>query len=163
MSDATLVCPQCGYTNPGGTKLCVRCQHAFKVETSHIEPESEIESVLNWGTKTLDQKLFLHVRGSSQSIEVILEEGIEIVIGRYDPTNDVYPEIDLTEYNAADKGVSRNHATLFFDNGSIKIADLDSANATYLNGQKLVPRQSRLLRDGDEVRLGNLQLTVQFG
>ena len=40
--------------------------------------------------------------------------------------------------------------------------DLGSANATYLNGQKLIPFQARILRDGDELKLGNCGVRVGF-
>jgi len=163
MSDASLICPQCGHYNLLNSKLCVRCQHLFTAETSEIKQTDEIASSINWGTKTLDKKLFMHVHGSSQSIEIPLEEGIEMIIGRYDPIKNAAPHVDLSNYNAAEKGVSRNHALMLYDNGSIKIADLGSPNFTYLNGQKLMPNQSRILRDGDELRLGKLLLTIQFG
>ena len=35
-------------------------------------------------------------------------------------------------------------------------------NGTFLNGQRLVPNQPRILRDGDEIRLGHLVLYVRF-
>lgn len=40
--------------------------------------------------------------------------------------------------------------------------DLGSANATYLNGQKLVANQSRILRDGDELRLAKMIVRINF-
>jgi predicted component of type VI protein secretion system len=50
-----------------------------------------------------------------------------------------------------------------YKNGSLRLADLNSPNFTFLNNQKLIPNQSRILRDGDEIRLGRLVMTVQFG
>ncbi|RMG88346.1 MAG: FHA domain-containing protein, partial [Chloroflexi bacterium] len=46
--------------------------------------------------------------------------------------------------------------------GSLHIKDLGAKNGTFLNGQKLVPEQPRVLRDGDEIRLGRLILEVHF-
>jgi pSer/pThr/pTyr-binding forkhead associated (FHA) protein len=45
---------------------------------------------------------------------------------------------------------------------SLSIRDLNSANATYLNGGRLMPEQPAILRDGDQLRLGDLEITIQF-
>jgi len=37
-----------------------------------------------------------------------------------------------------------------------------SSNGTFLNGQRLVPNQPRVLRDGDEVRFGKLVAHIYF-
>ena len=37
-----------------------------------------------------------------------------------------------------------------------------SANSTYLNGQRLLPSEPRILRDNDELRLGRLVIRVTF-
>ena len=37
-----------------------------------------------------------------------------------------------------------------------------SHNGTYLNGQRLIAHQPRVLRDGDDIRLGFLVLRVKF-
>ena len=42
------------------------------------------------------------------------------------------------------------------------MVDLGTPNGTYLNGQRLIPNQARVLRDGDDVRLGHLVLQVKF-
>ena len=39
---------------------------------------------------------------------------------------------------------------------TLTLVDLGSVNGTHLNGQRLVPNQPRVLRDGDEIRLGRL-------
>jgi predicted component of type VI protein secretion system len=42
------------------------------------------------------------------------------------------------------------------------VTDLGSANSTFLNGQRLMPHEPRVLRDNDEVRLGRLVFRVNF-
>jgi pSer/pThr/pTyr-binding forkhead associated (FHA) protein len=61
-----------------------------------------------------------------------------------------------------DYGVSRNHLTLSRDNDTIFVTDLGSANSTFLNGQRLMPHEPRILRDSDELRLGRLVVRVNF-
>ena len=82
--------------------------------------------------------------------------------GALTPTAAEAPDIDLSVYAAADKGVSRRHATIIRRENNLNIVDNDSPNGTYLNGQRLVANQPRVLRDGDEVRLGHLVLRVSF-
>jgi pSer/pThr/pTyr-binding forkhead associated (FHA) protein len=45
---------------------------------------------------------------------------------------------------------------------TVVIVDLDSVNHTYINGQRLHPKEVRVLRDGDELRLGKLSIKVTF-
>jgi len=87
----------------------------------------------------------------------------ELRIGRVNPDNGERPEIDLTDANAIEKGVSRRHAAIIRkEGGAIHLVDKGSDNGTYLNGQKLIPNQARILRDGDEIRLGFLVLNIRF-
>jgi predicted component of type VI protein secretion system len=73
----------------------------------------------------------------------------EITIGRK-PGN----AVRLTERN-----VSRRHARLSRNNGSILLEDLDSSNGTQVNGKKLQGRVT--LRVGDHVRIGDYDLSIR--
>ncbi len=53
----------------------------------------------------------------------------------------------------ADQTISRRHAELTPDDGRWFIRDLQSANGTWVNGQRVVDR--RLLQPGDQIRTGN--------
>jgi predicted component of type VI protein secretion system len=86
----------------------------------------------------------------------------EVVIGRKDPVTGTAPEVDLSPVNGLEKGVSRRHALIVRRDGALHIMDNGSANGTYLNGQRLVAQQPRILRDGDDIRLGHLVLRVTF-
>jgi pSer/pThr/pTyr-binding forkhead associated (FHA) protein len=83
-------------------------------------------------------------------------------MGRRDPEKEVYPQINLERFDALKKGVSRRHAVITRRERGLNLTDLDSANGTYLNGQRLIAHQPRILRDGDEVRLGRLVLCIYF-
>ena len=61
-----------------------------------------------------------------------------------------------------DRTVSRKHAKIVMREGRCFITDLRSRNGTFLNGQKLVAQQPRVLRDGDDIRLGHLVLRITF-
>jgi pSer/pThr/pTyr-binding forkhead associated (FHA) protein len=131
--------------------------------THEVSPDDKPIFFSKGGSRYIERTLFLHIHGSDESLEVELDEDSELVLGRYDNITGIVPGVDLVKYEAKEKGVSRKHAALIYKDGLLKVSDLDSANFTYLNGQKLVPNQPRIVRDGDKLTLGTLYLTVQFG
>jgi two-component system cell cycle response regulator len=50
-----------------------------------------------------------------------------------------------------DSGVSRNHATFTWDGEAYVLRDLDSANGTYLQGERII---EHLMQDGDVIQFG---------
>jgi hypothetical protein len=91
-----------------------------------------------------------------------LPAATETTLGRADPVSNFFPDIDLTPHEAINSGVGRRHARIFVQSGLIYAEDLDSTNGTFRNGARLAPRQPTPLANGDELRLGNLALTVQL-
>jgi pSer/pThr/pTyr-binding forkhead associated (FHA) protein len=78
----------------------------------------------------------------------------ESTIGRWDADNGVFPDIDLDTHDD-DAKVSRRHARIRRNNGSYFIEDLGSTNGTYVNrGRRLLPGNTQILNDGDEVIVG---------
>ena len=84
-----------------------------------------------------------------------------VIIGRR-AENGAPVDVDLAPHEALKNGVSRLHATLYRVHRNLFLMDMGSANGTYLNGQKLVPYQERMVREGDEIKLGNLRLCLHF-
>lgn len=56
-------------------------------------------------------------------------------------------------------GVSRRHARLSVEGGTITVEDLGSQNGTYVRGDKITGRQA--LEDGDELRLGPVSVVIR--
>lgn len=84
-----------------------------------------------------------------------------LVIGRNSNVpGDPQPDIDLSDFDAFHKGVSRQHIKVVYNNEAVFVADLGSSNSTLLNGIPLIPHRLKQLRNGDELRLGSLQLRV---
>ena len=157
-------CANCGHENPDDQTNCVKCGLSLRVEplgTRKLEPLEE-SARPRWGTARLgaERKLLLHIRDNAQPIIVHLKD--EMVLGRQDTESGTAPDIKLDDYGAVEGGVSRRHALLFLEEDAIKIKDLGSANSTYLNGQRLIAHQARILRDGDELRLGMLVMRINF-
>jgi FHA domain len=122
------------------------------------------ESEPRWGTARFNERttLMLFVRGAPDPLLFDAGSVVELIIGRLDPDTGESPHVDLEPYGGTDKGVSRRHATVIRRDGSLAIVDSGSHNGTFLNGQRLVAHQPRILRDGDDIRLGFLVLRVKF-
>jgi pSer/pThr/pTyr-binding forkhead associated (FHA) protein len=85
--------------------------------------------------------------GNRQEIPV---DGLdEVTLGRA-PGN----TIQLTERN-----VSRQHARLYSQAGTLVVEDLHSANGILLNGRKVT--EPRPLQDGDLLRIGDYGVVLQ--
>jgi pSer/pThr/pTyr-binding forkhead associated (FHA) protein len=87
------------------------------------------------------------ISGKYQGGEYPLSEGQEIVIGRSS-------ELDMV---LVEEMVSRKHARIALDGGTITIEDLGSTNGTFVNGEKV---QQGTLREGDRVLIGTNILKV---
>jgi hypothetical protein len=107
--------------------------------------------------------LILKVEDVDKKFVIPASEIDEFTLGRQDPQTGDLPKVDLSDSGAVDKGVSRQHAFIKrVERGVLAVIDNASPNGTYLNGQRLVPQQPRILRDGDVIRLGRLSLNVFF-
>src|SRR5260221_14438266 len=115
-----------------------------------------------WGTSRFGPTSAILIKVGDLDTSMPLSNKDEFFIGRYDPDNAVTLSLDLTPYGAREQGVSRVHAAIRRGEGTITLVDLNSANGTHLNGQRLSPNQPRVLRDGDEVRLAKLIFRIFF-
>lgn len=62
----------------------------------------------------------------------------------------------------ADPSVSRSHARILVQNGSVTVEDVGSTNGTFVNGQKLTPQVPVPLTDGAEITFGGTKLTLRM-
>lgn len=70
--------------------------------------------------------------------------------------------LDLLPFGAKELAVSRRHALIIKHNVTLMIMDLRSANGTYINGQRLSPNTTSVLRDGDKLLLGGMMVEAIF-
>lgn len=116
-----------------------------------------------WGTAFIKNAtdVVLHIADAQDPI--VLPSKDKITIGRSDPNTSQFPDVDLTPFGAVEDGVSRSHACLQrTEDDTLNLIDMDSSNGTYLNGQRLIPHQPRILHDGDEIRVGRLTFRIYF-
>ncbi len=89
----------------------------------------------------------------------------QITLGRQNPSaspSSGADHMNLDDFGALDKGVSRMHLSIRRIGKQFEIEDLSSANGTYVNGYSIPPHQAHPLKNGDEVRLGDLRIHVYF-
>ncbi len=85
---------------------------------------------------------------------ILLPEDGELVLGRFDPTYKVKPDIDLTAEDKAAWGISRHHVRLVGWRGQYEIEDMGSSNGTWVNDEQIESGRKVPLTVGDQVRLG---------
>ena len=121
-----------------------------KHTSSRHEP-SGVTSSVRVAETAPKQTITLVIRGMRQRLALM--ENQSVVLGRIDPDEHLYPEVDLTAYGAYVRGVSRQHLRLTLQDGLFYITDLSSGNGTHLNGESLPPHKPYPLQNGDELLL----------
>ncbi|MEM6527383.1 MAG: FHA domain-containing protein [Chloroflexota bacterium] len=86
----------------------------------------------------------------------------KIIIGRNDARTEVKADLDLGPYDAAKKGVSRNHVALYINGSRLIVRDLNTSNGTTLNGQRLNPEHEYIMTGSDTLILGAFRVNVQI-
>ena len=86
----------------------------------------------------------------------------KIEIGRGGDDDETPPDLDLSPHHAHLLGVSRRHARINRTPAGYFVEDLNSTNGSWLNENQLVPNRKYILRNGDQLRLGQMLLLVDF-
>lgn len=110
---------------------------------------SALSASAPWGSLTLSDG------------EQITLSGERALVGRYDhDLGGIKPEVDLSEMEDATT-VSRIHAAIEHSGSSSTVTDLNSTNATRLNGKRLEPDKATPLNDGDTLVFGKVTATFK--
>ncbi len=62
----------------------------------------------------------------------------------------------------SDSKVSKKHLSIVFENGFIKIKDLNSSNGTFVNGHRIIANNYILVTDDDLIRVGNVDSAIKI-
>jgi hypothetical protein len=165
-----IVCNNCSYRNREGYYYCEDCGFpldASAKDRTNTQQLKEDDIVLSaratWGTARLTESSQILLQVNDSKAEPIhLSVAARSVVGREDVSSNHHPDIDLVPFGGLEKGVSRSHAMIQRSEDTLTIVDMGSSNGTYLNGQRLVSNQPRVLRDGDEIRFGKLVTRIFF-
>jgi hypothetical protein len=111
---------------------------------------------------TFNGNLTLRVR-DSLTRPTLNFSGIEAyLIGRQMGKSVEQPYLNLESVSVKEHGISRLHALMYVDKGTLHIVDLESRNHTIVNGVALQPHQPTPLHHGDDVWFGLLQTGIDF-
>jgi len=108
----------------------------------------------------------LVVVGTGDMVRPFVIDKASVLIGRTDPHTGIFPEVDLTMYDAETK-VSRKHARIYRQGEQFLIEDLGSVNGTVINSVtggsiRLNAKSPRVLSAGDELKLGGTVLQFRL-
>jgi pSer/pThr/pTyr-binding forkhead associated (FHA) protein len=109
---------------------------------------------------TLEMILHLEIKESGRMISNRVEH--DLIVGRADNITDYLPEVDMSEHGAYRLGLSRRHAIIQRDGKHLVVKDLNSRNGTFVNGAIVAGGTNHPIKDGDELRFGNLVTRVIF-
>lgn len=178
-SKGNVTCPICGEAVSSKAIACKHCGAVLKdvgnnsLETLVVDRPKNLDDPILPGTQPFAQGtskfnsnsvLYISVERQHTPIARYVQEE-PIILGRVDPdeaTELTRKDVNLTPYQARERGVSRKHVHIFKKGGELFIADLGSSNGTTLNGATIQPGEVHQLRDGDEIILGRMMLWVNF-
>jgi pSer/pThr/pTyr-binding forkhead associated (FHA) protein len=112
------------------------------------------------GTGPLSVRLTIRRKTRKRELEITLIKPVRL--GRSDPVQNIFPEVDLSDDLALESGVSREHACIFARGRTLMVEDLGSTNGTLLNGKRLDPYIPEQLNHGDQLQLGKLLIEVRL-
>jgi hypothetical protein len=163
-----IICPSCKNQEPTGALFCSECGaqllNVDGLSTQKITlgtSDMKTTPVPDYGVKARqDTRVSLHLLESGQIISV--PDRNEFTLGRISEKQPIMPDIDLSDYDAFDHGVSRLHAVIRLTDGEATVMDLGSSNGSYLNGVRLIPNTESPLQQDDVLSLGKLKMQIFF-
>ncbi|NJO07084.1 MAG: FHA domain-containing protein, partial [Chloroflexaceae bacterium] len=136
-------CDNCGYVNKNNARFCANCGSPLVTVRARPAARLQIKSPRgSWRLNIDDSKLPCR-------------------IGRRDPSQGHYPEIDLAEH---DRGIASRHHALIQRDGQdgYALVDLGSTNGTYVNGTRLAASSPRRLYAGDKIKVGEVEIEFRW-
>jgi pSer/pThr/pTyr-binding forkhead associated (FHA) protein len=157
--EGTLFCSECGtYLATGGP---LRTEFLERRELSAAQAEQWVEDAAG-EERSIGKHTTVRITIQASGRQLFLPATSEILVGRLDAARQIFPELDLMPDGGLEAGVSRQHAKIRHQGGRFFVEDLGSTNGTFVNEQRLPPRLPHPLQAGDKLRLGRLEMTVEF-
>jgi serine/threonine protein kinase len=159
-----LFCPNCGRGNKASARFCAACGTSLPAQVAAVPPPSPVVQPARPAPMPVQQPVALPParfvittpRGTWQYPLL----NLPCRIGRRDPSQNHYPELDLADY---DRGhASRRHAVVERRGDQYVVTDVGSVNGTILNGTTLPPHRPQPLRANDRIRIGDVELRFEW-
>ncbi len=103
------------------------------------------------------QVKFVVEQGQTVGAQFVLGDA-EMLVGREDADDGIYPDIDLSDQDAG--YVHRRHATLKFENGVLSVTHLGGGNKTRINNRPIPDDEPQPVKLGDKVAFGKVVMRV---
>ena len=139
-------CKTCGAAYYPGTLFCQECGDFL------------LESAARDQAKPSFLGCHIHYLISGSGRQGELDCTDPVWIGRADPDQGFWPQLDLTGDGAAELGVSRRHALMELGEQGPVIVDQHSKNGTWIDQEQLIPEKPYLLPRVAQIRFGRLLL-----
>ncbi len=153
------ICPNCGANLIGADQLRSTTIQLEETEARQLAGEKAIDDAL------LPESGIAVYTYKEPKVLIAVQESTEFILGRKTGKTGSLSEsalIDLGPFNGFELGTSRRHALISLKGTGYTIADLESTNGTWLNGERLVPNHSYELKNGSLVRVGKMLLYLVF-
>lgn len=173
MSDTTQVmpkrpvlCPACGNYSAPNTAQCAFCGELLGTRGIVVTREiTRIPQILPMDRPNQDYfapnaNIILQFLPSGQVLSLGMER--PVILGRESGSFEDVEHIDLSDLNAIQHGVSRQHCRLRREGLQLVVTDLRTTNGTYLNDRRLEAGRDAIVLHGDRLILGTLHLLVTF-
>ncbi len=128
-------------------------QATVRAEPDEAESPTVRANTSLYGSNIIEKPARFVIRSPNGDIlqDYVLDKP-KVVIGRVPESDINFPE---------DKLVSRLHATVRYEDGHYTLRDEGSANGTLVNNQPLERSTDRTLQDGDQILIGDHELTFK--
>lgn len=166
-----MICHSCQHQNLRGAIFCLNCgvsllPHDRKRDTTAMLGSSSRHTASASARRakpaaaaTSERRFRATVLNNGRSINLPI--AAPVLIGRQDSSKGFFPDLDLNNDGGYDSGVSRRHARISVMEDAAYVEDLESANGTFINDQRIKPRTPYRLQTTDELRLGSLILRIE--
>ncbi|GAC1356403.1 MAG: protein kinase [Herpetosiphon sp.] len=145
-------CPTCGRGNRSNAHYCVGCGGVLPAAVAAAAPVMA-------PSPTAQPMGRLRITTSRGTWDFPLAT-MPCRIGRRDPSQNHYPELDLADY---DRGhASRRHAVIERRGGQFVLTDVGSINGTLLNNNLLPPHRAQALHAGDVITIGDVRMQFEY-
>ncbi len=166
VGEGQLRCPKCQQTYLLEALICPRCGNLDVNSNKTVnffglikELVTRVKQPVGNAFAAVQKPIVFEVNGAQLELPVA---GV-LIVGRASKiVGDPQPDVDLNTFDAEALGVSRRHVKIVREHDLTYLSDIGSKNGTFLNTHPLAIGSRRILRDGDELRLGHLKIKVTF-
>ena len=160
-----IVCRHCQHLNAPEALLCANCGEVLAKDTT-VWTRAQLRDIERPATDPQAREfepgaLYFYVASATNPVPLIHRGPAPVVLGRKSGVVEG-ALIDFSLYHAHSLGVSRQHARMVAGDTGYTVEDLQSANGTWLNGNRLEPNRRYPVRSGDHLQLGELVIFVYF-